>query len=173
GNVAGTISFFSDTDMGGPASERLARRTCLAGRSQLPSVDKVLRSEAGVLIAARFGHRTAVRTIRHTLAQPPNSEEASASTDAAAIREASPRLAEDQDVAGIRRVFNLTGTVLHTNLGRALLPEAAIEAAIEAMRQPVTLEFDLATGARGERDHPVRGLICELTGAEDACVVNN
>src|SRR5262249_35625869 len=51
--------------------------------------------------------------------------------------------------------------------------EAAIEAAVEAMRRPVTLEFDLATAARGERDRPVRDLICELTGAEDACAVNN
>jgi L-seryl-tRNA(Ser) seleniumtransferase len=159
--------------MSGPAGERLNGRTPPAGRSQLPSVDKVLRSEAGLLIAARFGHRTAVRTIRYTLAQLRKGAGPLPCPDAASIAEASLRLAEAEDAPGNRRVFNLTGTVLHTNLGRAILPEAAIEAAVEAMRQPVTLEFDLATGARGERDHAVRDLICELTGAESACAVNN
>ena len=140
----------------------------------LPSVDKVLHSETGLVMAARFGHGTAVHAIRRVLARfRETSHGEAASPDAALIAAAALCLAEDEDAPKARRVFNLTGTVLHTNLGRAILPEAAIQAAVEAMRHPIALEFDLATGSRGERDALVRDLICELTGAEDACIVNN
>jgi len=70
-------------------------------------------------------------------------------------------------------VIILTGTVLHTTLGRASQAEVAIEAVVEAMRAPVTLEYSLDDAGRGHRDRALADLLCRLTGAEDACIVNN
>lgn len=73
----------------------------------------------------------------------------------------------------LKPVFNLSGTVLHTNLGRAALAESAITAVNDAMSGAVTLEYSLSGASRGHRDRAVADLLCELTGAEDACIVNN
>lgn len=140
----------------------------------MPSVDALLRSKAGAELVDRFGHARTVEALRSALGEERERLRAGSEpsgTDAL-VAAAADRL-EAADRPSLLPVFNLTGTVLHTNLGRAQLAQAAVEAATQAMREAVALEFDLATGGRGERDDHLRALLCELTGAEDATSVNN
>lgn len=143
--------------------------------ARLPAVDQVLGSTTGRVAEARFGHPRTVEAIRRILEAMRRDIRGGApgETSTEALARAAHDWLEAADKPRARQVFNLTGTVLHTNLGRALLAEEAIEAATAAMRAPVALEFDLDTGRRGERDSIVRDLLVELTGAEDATVVNN
>jgi L-seryl-tRNA(Ser) seleniumtransferase len=157
-------------DRRGAAGEYQARVTLAA----LPSVDRLLqRSEAQVLIA-HYGRTRVVHAIRSDLAllRAARSSEPGAADQDAILERVSRRLQAEARPA-LRPVFNLTGTVLHTNLGRAALPEEAIEALGAVARGASNLEFDLGAGRRGERDAHVERQLCSLTGAEAATVVNN
>ncbi|MBI4206136.1 MAG: L-seryl-tRNA(Sec) selenium transferase [Betaproteobacteria bacterium] len=148
-----------------------------AARRALPSVDRLLKSEAVGDLIARYGRPLVVETVRALLdeqrAAIAASGESQASFDEAAFITACGAQLAAQTRPSLRRVFNLTGTVLHTNLGRALMPKSVAEAVAAAMTHPVNLEFDLGGGARGERDSHVERWLRRLTGAEAAIVVNN
>ena len=146
-------------------------------RPRPPSVEQLLNTHGMAILQERHGRtslRNVVRDYLGELGEAYRRSELSPETlvQEALVAEVADRL-ERYQTPSLRRVFNLTGTVLHTNLGRALLPEEAIEAMALAARHPVNLEFDLTTGQRGDRDSLVEQLICELTGAEAATVVNN
>ncbi len=138
------------------------------GRAGLPSVDRVLQAAAAPI--ARYGRDMTLDAVRAALAARRGAGDGASVADIVAAAEAVlANLARPSQ----RRVFNLTGTVLHTNLGRAPLPEEAVEAAVEAMRAPTTLEYDLDHGKRGERDDHIAPWLTRLTGAEAALAINN
>jgi L-seryl-tRNA(Ser) seleniumtransferase len=139
--------------------------------SRLPSLDAVLRAPAAAALTAQFGRDATTEALRETLAGHRAARHFG--IGAAGLIDGAADLLARRFAASQVRVFNLTGTVLHTNLGRAPLPPEAAAAAAAALAGATTLEFDRASGKRGERDDHVRPLLRTLTGAEDATVVNN
>lgn len=142
--------------------------------SQIPAVSRVLEQPDIILLCQQYGQKIVTRLIREHLDKMRQSLQAGQSIPE--LQELIERIqadAETQARPNLRSVFNLTGTVLHTNLGRACMPEEAIKAMSEAARSPCALEYDINTGGRGDRDDLVEKLLCELTGAEAATVVNN
>jgi L-seryl-tRNA(Ser) seleniumtransferase len=137
---------------------------------KLPSVDEVTRSPATAEAAHHFGCSAVTQAVHAVLAEARAARMVMQVGDI--MTGALARLGAGAQLS-LRPAFNLTGTALHTNLGRALMAEEAVDNAVTAMRNAMSLEFDLASGKRGERDDYLRGLLRELTGAEDATVVNN
>ncbi|MBL8486298.1 MAG: L-seryl-tRNA(Sec) selenium transferase [Rhodocyclaceae bacterium] len=142
--------------------------------SRLPSVDRLLAEPGLAVLIDRHGRSLAARAIRDELAAIRAAMRAGGGLPGpAALLAAVARRLEALARPRLTAVFNLTGTVLHTNLGRAPLPDEAIEALVRAARSPVALEYDVDSGGRGDRDDVVTELLRELTGAEAATVVNN
>jgi L-seryl-tRNA(Ser) seleniumtransferase len=147
----------------------------------LAAVDEVLREPAAEELLARYPRALVVDAVRAVLdrlrADILAGGEASAA-EAAGLAPAAlvpwvERLLAAAVTPSLRRVINATGVVVHTNLGRALLPPAAIDAVVTAASRYTDLEYSLARGDRASRQDHVHDVLCTVTGAEDALVVNN
>ena len=158
--------------------DSIAKQDTRSALARIPSVDRVLGMDAVQALIPGHGHAFVVASIRSMLAAL--RENMANGNDLPLDAFAEPQLAEalhsilhSASQPFLRAVFNLTGTVLHTNLGRAQLPDEAVRAALNVMTRPCNLEYNLDDGSRGDRDSLVDNLLFELTGAEAATVVNN
>jgi L-seryl-tRNA(Ser) seleniumtransferase len=145
----------------------------------LPSVDQLLRTEAVAQLQSSVGtpHITAIaRQVVEEMRRQLQSDGSPHSSKEALLNEAVQeirKLCRQEALSGLRRVINATGVILHTNLGRAPLSEAARQAIVQEAAGYCTLEYDPTSGTRGKRGARVEELLVQLTGAEAALVVNN
>lgn len=142
----------------------------------LPSVDSLLKSDVVAGFIDQYGRAATLEALRESLGTiragiNDDTSENDLSADRVIAAAGDQLVAEN--TSSLRALFNLTGTVLHTNLGRAPLPEEAIEEVAAVSRGASNLEFDIASGKRGDRDNHIEDQLCRLTGAEAATVVNN
>ena len=148
-----------------------------ASPKDLPGVDRLLREPEAAALVAEHGHTLVAAQARALLDTQRSAALAgtlahSAVQMPALLRTLAARV-QARLAPNMRRVLNLTGTVIHTNLGRALLADSALQQVLAMMAGPNNLEYDLASGGRGDRDSLVEELLCMLTGAEAATIVNN
>ncbi|MBL8308659.1 MAG: L-seryl-tRNA(Sec) selenium transferase, partial [Rubrivivax sp.] len=148
-----------------------------AQAKDLPALDRLLRHAPVAALLTEHGH-TLVAGIARRLIDELRAQALTGTLALAAVQPDALATAVAARVAGrlapnMRRVLNLTGTVIHTNLGRALLAEPALQHVLAMMAGPNNLEYDIASGGRGDRDSLVEELLCTITGAEAATVVNN
>ena len=148
----------------------------------LPAIDKLLQSKNLSAQIDKFGQKSVKDEGRRQIADL--REAILASDDGSIAWLSAPDFFDEfcgkisaavqaQYSSSLIPVFNLTGTVIHTNLGRASLPAEAVEAMVTAATNATNLEYDLHTGKRGDRDSHLEQAICEMTGAQAATVVNN
>ena len=146
--------------------------------SSIPSVDKLLRTANAETLINAFGRLPVTNAVRDDLSalrQALAKKEDVDANDIAGpniLARVAARLETDLSPS-LKPVFNLTGTVLHTNLGRAPLPEEAIDAIAAVSRGASNLEYNLATGKRGDRDVHLEDKLAQLIGAEAVTIVNN
>ena len=142
-------------------------------RRNIPSVDAII-NKSGKLID-RWGHQR-VTAVTRSILNDVRTKLGLDNNDIVSVEflvEEVERTLNAADKSSFKEIINLTGTVLHTNFGRAVLPGEAIDAINRVASSPTNLEYVLADGKRGERDDHVEKIICELLGSEAATVVNN
>ena len=145
---------------------------------KLPSVDRLLAHERTGWWLASLGRSYVTQQCRDVLdelrtAIARGDRVLATELEEDSILELVAKRIDDDEQPGLVGVVNATGTILHTNLGRALLPQQAVDAICRVADQPSNLEYDLARGARGKREAPIEQLLVRITGAESATVVNN
>lgn len=143
----------------------------------LPSIDRLLRQPAVASLVIEHGHTRVASEARALLDGLRTQALAGALQTGAvapdALADAITLRVEHRLAPRMRAVINLTGTVIHTNLGRSLLADSALQHLLALMTSPNNLEYSLESGGRGDRDSIVEELLCTLTGAQAATVVNN
>jgi L-seryl-tRNA(Ser) seleniumtransferase len=151
----------------------------MAELRRIPSIDQLRRRSAIRALESRFGGWAVVAALREgaaTVRESMARGDRSLSDDGAIVARieslAAARL-DEQFQPSLQPAINATGIIIHTNLGRAPLAEAAVERVASVARGYSTLEYELAGGGRGRRDAHAEALLCRLTGAEAAVVVNN
>ena len=140
---------------------------------QIPSVDNLLNAFPIREVVRKHGKVLVKKYAKSVLDQARQTVLAGGSTDMGELVQLVCQETELFLLPSILPVYNLSGIVLHTNLGRAPLPDAAISAMLDVARGASTVEYDLETGKRGDRHRHAEALLTELTGAEGALVVNN
>jgi L-seryl-tRNA(Ser) seleniumtransferase len=146
-----------------------------AGLRGLPSVDAVLRLPEAERLVRVWGRAAVVKVVRSALQETRQQLRGGGSQALTAgnMLQISARLLEATSQPSLAEAINATGVIVHTGLGRSLLADEAIAALQRAAASACVLEMDATSGQRENRDRHVRGLLCELTGAQAATVVNN
>ena len=142
----------------------------------LPKVDELLRCQELAQVCREYGERAVTQGIRSEVEKLRRSileGKARELPERQTLLESIVRRVQWDALPSFRQVINGTGVLLHTNLGRACLSEKATQAVSDAAGRYSNLEYDLAAGSRGSRYSHVEALLCRLTGAESALVVNN
>jgi L-seryl-tRNA(Ser) seleniumtransferase len=143
---------------------------------ELPSIDRLLKHVSCASLVMHYSREYVTEQCRSVLdqirAEIRQGSRAIDLGEESIIERIQNRILSDSQPGHIR-VVNATGTILHTNLGRALLSQAAIDAMLAVADHPINLEYDLVAGKRGKREETLEELLVHLTGAEAATVVNN